>query len=132
MKYTDLIQTQVAMSLCNCLAETVREGVEHAVMGMHGWQAVLIQLISHNAHQLLHALIIVSPVTYNLRTRAQYDMTCHTKMKTHTFKTFTYLQTVSQVTVSIREVRLELQGSAVRCNRFRNVPRILQEERDVI
>lgn len=61
------------MSLCNCLAETVREGVEHAVMGMHGWQAVLIQLISHNAHQLLHALIIVSPVAYNLRSRAQYE-----------------------------------------------------------
>lgn len=59
------------MSLCNGLAETVREGIQHAVMGMHRWQAVLLQLISNNAHQFLHALVIISPITYNLKTREQ-------------------------------------------------------------
>lgn len=116
------------MSLCNCLAETVRKRVQHAVMGMHRWQTVLLQLISHNAHQLLHAFIIVGPVTYNLRIKA-HDVTQRSPQEyavtTCTFKMFTYLQTVSQVTISIREIRLELQGSAVRCNRFRNVSRIL-------
>lgn len=55
------------MSLCNGLAETVRQGVQHAVMWMNGRQAVLLQLISHNGHQLLHTLIIVGPVAYNLK-----------------------------------------------------------------
>ncbi len=133
--YTPYPDTSCHVSLQLPCGNREERGVEHAVMGMHRWQTVLLQLISHNGHQLLHALIVVGPVTYNLRTRAQYDVTqrfppeCAVK---HALKTPTYLQTVSQVTISIREVWLELQGSAVWCNRFRNVPRILQREKDVI
>ena len=54
------------MPLSDGLAEAVREGVQHAVVGVHRGQAVLIQLVSHDAHQLLHTIIIVCPVTHNL------------------------------------------------------------------
>lgn len=54
------------MPLSDGLAEAVREGVQHAVVGVHRGQPVLIQLVSHDAHQLLHTLIIVCPVTHNL------------------------------------------------------------------
>ena len=61
-----LIQTKVSVAFSYGLAEVVGERVQHAVVGVHRRQAILIQLISHNAHKLLHSLIIISPITNNL------------------------------------------------------------------
>lgn len=61
-----LVQTQVAMALGNGLAETVGERVQHAVVRVHRRQAVLVELVGHDAHQLLHALVVVCPVTDDL------------------------------------------------------------------
>lgn len=71
------------MSLCDGLAETVRERVQHAVMGMNGRQAVLLQLIGHNAHQLLHTLIIVGPVAYNLKYNTASIKNSHLSANVH-------------------------------------------------
>lgn len=54
------------MALGNCLAEVVGEWVEHAVVRVHRGQAVLVQLVSHDANQLLHPFVIVCPVANNL------------------------------------------------------------------
>lgn len=66
----------------------MRERIEHRVVWVDGGQAVSLQLLSNNGHQLLHTGIIVSPVTHNL-------------------------EAMGQVAVCIREVRLELEGSPV-------------------
>ena len=44
---------------------------------------------------------------------------------------FTNLQAMCQVAVSIREVRLEFQGCAVRCNGLWDVSRILKVKRNI-
>lgn len=64
-----LVQTQIAMSLSNSLPKAVRKGIQHAVMRVDRRQSVFLQLISHNANQLLHPFIIVCPVTDNLEKR---------------------------------------------------------------
>lgn len=64
---TYLIQAEVAMSLCDGFAEAMRKRIQHTVMRVYRGQAVLFQLVSHNANQLLHALIIISPVAHNLK-----------------------------------------------------------------
>lgn len=64
-----LVQAKVSVSFSDGFTEAVREWIEHAVVWVHWRQAVLFQLISHNAHKLFHPLIIVSPVTHNLRER---------------------------------------------------------------
>lgn len=61
------------MPLCNGLAEGMRQRVQHAVVRMHRGQTILVKLISHNAHQLFHSLIIISPVTDNLREETQLE-----------------------------------------------------------
>lgn len=66
-----LIQTKVSVSLSDSLAEAMGQRIQHAVMWVHGGQAVLLQLVSHNAHKLLHPFIIVSPVTHNLKEKRQ-------------------------------------------------------------
>lgn len=59
------------MTLRNGLAEAVRERVEHAVVWMNGGQTVLVQLVSHDAHKLLHSLVVIRPVTHNLKERVK-------------------------------------------------------------
>ena len=54
------------MSGGDALALFMCEGVEHAVVGVHGRQAILGQLTLDDLHQLLHAAIVVRPVTHNL------------------------------------------------------------------
>lgn len=69
-----LVQAKVSVSLSDGLAEAMREWIEHAVVWVHRRQAVLFQLISHNAHKLFHPLIIVSPVTHNLGEREKFKL----------------------------------------------------------
>lgn len=61
-----LVQAKVSMALGDCLAEVVGERVEHAVVRVNRRQAVLVQLVSHDANQLFHSLVVVCPVTHNL------------------------------------------------------------------
>lgn len=61
-----LVQAKVSVAFSNGFAESVREWIQHAVVWVHWRQAVLIQLVSHNAHKLLHPLIIICPVAHNL------------------------------------------------------------------
>ncbi len=55
------------MSGSNHFPHLVCEWVEHAVMRVYGWQAVLLQLLLYNLYKALHALIIVSPITDDLK-----------------------------------------------------------------
>lgn len=55
------------MALGYGFAEAVRQRIQHAVVGVNRGQAVLFQLVSHNANELFHALVVISPVTHNLR-----------------------------------------------------------------
>lgn len=64
-----LVQAKVSVAFSNGLAEAVREWIQHTVVWVHRRQAVLIQLVSYNAHKLLHPLIIICPVTHNLEER---------------------------------------------------------------
>ena len=61
-----LVQTKVSVALGDGLAEAVGEGVEHAVVGVHRGQAVLVQLVGNDADQLLHPLVVVRPVANDL------------------------------------------------------------------
>jgi len=64
--HTYLLQTESSVSGGNALALFVCERVQHAVVGVHGRQAVLGQLTLDDLHQLLHAAVVVRPVTHNL------------------------------------------------------------------
>ena len=50
----------------DALALAVGQGVEHAVVGVDGGEAVLGQLVVYQQHYLGHASIVVRPVTHNL------------------------------------------------------------------
>ena len=69
------------MSGSDALALFVRERVEHAVVGVHGRQAVLGQLTLDDLHQLLHAAVVVRPVTHNLW--GQTQAACHSNVITN-------------------------------------------------
>ena len=95
------------MTCSNCFAEVMAKWVKHGMVRMDRRKAVLVKLLSHNADQLLHASLIISPVTNNL-------------------------QAVSQVAISIREVWLQFQSCAVRLNSFWDVSRVLKEKMFVL
>ena len=61
------------MACCNPLALDIGEWVEHAVVRVHGWQSVLGQLVIHQLHNLVHASIIVTPITDNLKHIQKYN-----------------------------------------------------------
>lgn len=142
-----LIQAQVSMPLGNGLSEAVRQGVQHAVMRVHRWEPVLLQLVCHDADQLLHPLVVVSPVTNNLKPRTPHPEHKFKQLKAGfplkvpsvlpSTETLTprqclpssHLQTVGQVAIGVREVRLQLQGCAIRSNGLWYVPRILHKDR---
>lgn len=91
------------MSGSDSLTELVTQWVQHGVMRMNRRQSVLVQLFCNNTDKFLHASLVVGPVTNDL-------------------------QAVSQVTVSVREVWLQLQGCSVRLDSFRDVSRVLQQQ----
>lgn len=59
------------MALGYGLPEAVRQWIQHAVVGVHRGQAVLVKLVSHDANKFLHPLIVICPVTYNLEERGK-------------------------------------------------------------
>lgn len=91
------------MSGSDSLTELVTQWVQHGVMRMNRRQSVLVQLFCNNTDKFLHASLVVGPVTNDL-------------------------QAVSQVTISVREVWLQLQGCSVRLDSFRDVSRVLQQQ----
>lgn len=54
------------MAFSNGFAEPVRQWIQHAVVWVHRGQAVLVQLVGHDANQLFHPLVVISPVTHDL------------------------------------------------------------------
>ena len=59
------------------LPHFVRQGVEHAVVGVDRGQTVLGQLILHDVDQSLHPGTVVCPVTHNLSTANQTSQPLH-------------------------------------------------------
>ena len=55
------------MSIGNIAPHLVCQRVQHAVMWVNRREPVILQLISNNGDQLLHARVIVSPVTDDLQ-----------------------------------------------------------------
>ena len=55
------------MASCDAPLLLLGEGVEHAVVRVHRGQPVLGQLLVHHLHNLTHAILVVGPVTGNLR-----------------------------------------------------------------
>ena len=54
------------MSSRDALSLLVAQRVQHAVMGMHRGQPILLQLVLHYLYEFLHALLVVVPVADNL------------------------------------------------------------------
>lgn len=69
--YPYLLQAEVGVPGGDAFALGVCQRVQHAVVRMHRGQTVLLQLVLHNLHQLLHALVVICPITHNLHTPAQ-------------------------------------------------------------
>lgn len=55
------------MAVGNGPAVLMGQRVQHGVVGVHRGQAVPLQLLPDNGHQLLHACVVVCPVTHDLQ-----------------------------------------------------------------
>lgn len=64
---TYFLQTECRVTRGDALALGVREGVEHAVMGVHAGKSVLLQLVLHYGHEALHPVVVVRPITRDLQ-----------------------------------------------------------------
>lgn len=55
------------MSGSNSFPHWMRQWVQHAMMWMYWWQAILLQLILDNLYKTFHSCWIVTPITHNLQ-----------------------------------------------------------------
>ena len=81
--------------------ELVAQWVQHRVVRMDRWQPVLLELLRHDAHQLLHAGLVIRPVAHDL-------------------------EAVGEIAVSVGEIWFQLQGSTVRLDGVGDVTRVLK------
>ena len=94
--WTDLFDAEVGVAGGDGLAVFVRERVEHRMVRMHRRQPVALELLADDVDEALHARLVVAPVAHDL-------------------------QTVRQVAVRVRKVRLQLQGGAITLYGLRNI-----------
>ncbi len=102
--WTDLFDAEVGVAGGDGLAVFVRERVEHRMVRMHRRQPVALELLADDVDEALHARLVVAPVAHDL-------------------------QTVRQVAVRVRKVRLQLERCPVRTDGLWNVARILPYEK---
>lgn len=67
MSTTYLLDTERGVACSNAFFLFLCERVEHAVMRVDGGQAVLGQLVVDHLHYFLHPVLVVCPITRNLR-----------------------------------------------------------------
>lgn len=100
--FPHLLDAEVGVAGRDGAPEVVAQRVQHGVVRVHGRQPVLLQLLGHDAHQLLHARLVVGPVAHDL-------------------------QAVRQVAVGVGEVGLQLERRAVRLDGLGDVARVLEK-----
>ncbi len=66
MKYANLFDAKLCVSVCNGFPELVTQRVKHRVMWMDRRKSILVQLIRDNIDQCLHASRVIGPVTNDL------------------------------------------------------------------
>ena len=71
--YTYLVGTKLAMFGRDIFPELVSERIEHAVMGMDRWNAIFLQLIGSNRHQVFHSFLVICGVI-NITDIESYDV----------------------------------------------------------
>ena len=71
IKLAYLLQAQSSVSGSNALALGMTQWIQHTVVRVNRWQAVLIKLILYDVNQLLHTTVVVRPITDDLKQRSQ-------------------------------------------------------------